>query len=465
MEIDWVRVCSWRLLVGGGDAAEDIASLTGIPVRLVEEAVDGRSHAALPGAIVTGRPVEPRCHRARLELRRGLDLLDRSGGPTACWRSRGWQTGDGRAGRGSSLLGTTSLARQVLMVTSDTLDPDPDLVAAHACHQPLCANPRCLDFVSFGTNNYHRRLERLRIPIPPRDDADIRHLDVLDRRLVDLELLALLERYTGELTSGGVGHEQCLVRAGTQDYDHYTTVHVRGRNGVKLHRLMLEAAGVEMSGRLGLHGCDFRPCCRLGPAHVRPGTAKENSTDAKVRGRLAVGGRHGRSIYSDADVIRMRRRFANGEADVTTLQRHYGGHEVTLLRALRAQSYRDVRGAAVDLPVRRRLTDCGAQVVRALIAVGVGDRDVADKVGLSHAYVRDLAAGIHRAQAGGVLTRRPGPARGRLVATGTLTSYDQRYIVERVQAGIAKRQIGRDLGVHARTVDRVWQQARQTVGA
>ena len=465
MEIGWVRVCAWRLLVGGGNSPDDIARLAGVPVSLVEEVVDGRRYGELPGTIVDGVAVEPRCHRARLELRRGLDLLDRRGGPTACWRSRGWRTADGRAGRRSSLLGTTSLARQVLMVTSETLAPDPALVAAHRCHDGLCANPRCLvGFVSRAENAAHRRLARLQIAIPPRADADIRHLDVTERRLGALTFLAVLERYVRELVPVvGRDGDHCLVRAGTQGHDYYTTVHLPARGGVVLHRLMLEAAGVHLSERLALHGpCDFPPCVRL--AHLRAGTAKENSNDARVRGRLAVGERHGRAIYTNPQVADMRRRFFGNQAEVSMLQQEYGGDPVTLLRALRAQSYTGAGGPAVELPIRRRLSDCGVKLVRALVAVGVCDRETAEMVGLSHVYVRDVAAGLRRAEAGGVLTARPGPARGRTVGTARLCSYDKRYIIKQLQADVPKRQIARELGIDARTVDRVSQAALPAAG-
>lgn len=446
-----MRASIWRLLVAAGNTTGDIAALTGSPRHFVDDVVHGREHPLLP-ATSQGRNPEPQWHRARLELRRCLDLLDRSGGPDSCWRSSGWTDRDGRAGRGSALLGTRSLARQVLMVTSGVLNPAPDLVAAHCCHDPLCANPRCLIWADRPTNADHRRLARIGAEIPQREATAVLHLDVLERSRAELEFLAVLERQLSVLVPGQTGHRGCLVRSGTEANVHYTTVRVNGR-GVKLHRLMLEAAGVDLQGQLVLHHCDHPPCCRL--AHLRAGTARANASDARMRDRLATGGRHGRALYDDADVARLRRQFAQPGVDLNMLRSEFGGHPATLLRAIRGETYPGARAAPVALPIGRRLTDRGVMVVRALVAIGVPDGLVAQLVGQSCGYVRGLSAGAHRPAAGGPLTAHPGPASGRRIATGKLTNYDHAYIVERLKVGVPKRQIARELAVDPRTIGRV----------
>lgn len=94
------------------------------------------------------------------------------------------------------------------------------------------------------------------------------------------------------------------------------------------HRFALYlATGVTlMPGEVAMHSCDNPPCCN--PAHLRPGTTRDNSIDAQQKGRLAFGvrnartrhpettargERHGRSILTAAIVRDIRRRYDCGE--------------------------------------------------------------------------------------------------------------------------------------------------------
>lgn len=53
-----------------------------------------------------------------------------------------------------------------------------------------------------------------------------------------------------------------------------------------------------------LHKCDSRLCVR--PDHLFEGTNKDNTVDAKKKGRLAKGQRHGNAKLTDAEVEMIR---------------------------------------------------------------------------------------------------------------------------------------------------------------
>ena len=63
-----------------------------------------------------------------------------------------------------------------------------------------------------------------------------------------------------------------------------------------------------------LHRCDNPPCCN--PAHLWPGTAKENIRDSITKGRWVVGdhtgGANGRCKLTDDDVRAIRQAYDNG---------------------------------------------------------------------------------------------------------------------------------------------------------
>jgi hypothetical protein len=60
------------------------------------------------------------------------------------------------------------------------------------------------------------------------------------------------------------------------------------------------------------HKCDNRPCCN--PNHLFLGTTADNTQDMMKKGRgKNVGESHARAKLTEADVIEIRKRLANGE--------------------------------------------------------------------------------------------------------------------------------------------------------
>lgn len=84
-------------------------------------------------------------------------------------------------------------------------------------------------------------------------------------------------------TDGG-----CWEWAGNRDKDGYGRLGYMSSPGkqkmIKAHRLSHEVFnGLISDGKMVLHSCDNPPC--VNPAHLRVGTAKDNSLDISARGR------------------------------------------------------------------------------------------------------------------------------------------------------------------------------------
>jgi hypothetical protein len=62
------------------------------------------------------------------------------------------------------------------------------------------------------------------------------------------------------------------------------------------------------------HTCDVKAC--IEPTHLRRGTHRDNARDAKERGRLAVGSRHGQAKLTEDLVEQARWAIALGWATV-----------------------------------------------------------------------------------------------------------------------------------------------------
>lgn len=64
-------------------------------------------------------------------------------------------------------------------------------------------------------------------------------------------------------------------------------------------------------GRVVMHTCDNASC--VNPEHLQLGTQRQNVHDARRKGRLPVGTRMPTHKLTDADIVEIRRRRAQGE--------------------------------------------------------------------------------------------------------------------------------------------------------
>lgn len=87
------------------------------------------------------------------------------------------------------------------------------------------------------------------------------------------------------------------------------------------------------------HSCDNPICCN--PDHLFPGTAKDNSQDAKNKGRNARGERNGARKLT-ADIVReMRRRKAAGETGYA-LAKEFGVSHSSTCDAIKGETWAHV---------------------------------------------------------------------------------------------------------------------------
>lgn len=108
--------------------------------------------------------------------------------------------------------------------------------------------------------------------------------------------------------------------------------------------------GVDPESKLVCHRCDNPPCCN--PSHLFLGTEKDNTQDAKRKGRLkaGVGARHGTKTHPES--------HANGERSV-----------------------------------KSKLTDETARLVRDLYASGQRQHEIAAQVGITREGVSQIVRG------------------------------------------------------------------------
>lgn len=117
----------------------------------------------------------------------------------------------------------------------------------------------------------------------------------------------------------------------------------------RAHRLAWELAHGRPfpEGLLALHSCDVGIC--VNPAHIRPGTQRDNMQDAVARDRLrpyggrppldrARGSRIGSAKLVEADVIAIR----NSALTRKALAARYGVSQVTIDRIINRQTWKHV---------------------------------------------------------------------------------------------------------------------------
>lgn len=94
------------------------------------------------------------------------------------------------------------------------------------------------------------------------------------------------------------------------------------------------------------HKCDNPSCCR--PDHLFLGTPKENLEDCKNKGRnfIPTGSLCGTSVFTDEQVVELRKDYSNGKyKNVQDMARILGFNHQTLMSMLKGKSYSNIPGA------------------------------------------------------------------------------------------------------------------------
>ena len=193
--------------------------------------------------------------------------------------------------------------------------------------------------------------------------------------------------------------DECVLWPFAKGAGGYGRVVWEGRY-LRATHVVLEAAGHDRPGQRAeaCHSCDT-PLC-VNPGHLRWDTHEANIRDMEVRGRRASarGTEQAAAIFTDEMVLDIRRRCAQGEA-VTTLAKEYGVNKTTISVIVRGTAWKHVGGPLTTDGLRRvqpqaKLTAEKAAAIRAAVAAGAKQRDLARQHGVSEATISRV---IHRA--------------------------------------------------------------------
>lgn len=111
--------------------------------------------------------------------------------------------------------------------------------------------------------------------------------------------------------------DECWEWSGTRLRSGHGQFYSRERRCVMMaSRVAMELDGKgPPNGLFACHSCDNPPC--VNPSHLRWDTPHANSTDAKVRHRMASGERHGCAKLTDTQTVEFVTRYLRGEPSHT----------------------------------------------------------------------------------------------------------------------------------------------------
>lgn len=188
----------------------------------------------------------------------------------------------------------------------------------------------------------------------------------------------------------------CWIWQGRTDRDGYG-LYWRDAKRYRVHRVMCESVhGKLPQNILACHECDVPQCCN--PAHLWPGTNKDNIRDAANKGRLPHGSGHARSVWDEATVIDAVRRVASGESQAA-IERELGVSTGALQSVLNRKTWRHLDLPAVKLPGKgvkgakhylAKLTEDDVREIRRLRSQGESTASVARKFNVCSANVTNI---------------------------------------------------------------------------
>ena len=137
----------------------------------------------------------------------------------------------------------------------------------------------------------------------------------------------------------GIG-DDCWLWTGTKTDAGYGTVVFKGER-TTAHRIAYKLTKGEIpNGLVLMHKCDNRPCCN--PAHLKPGTQKQNLADMHAKGRQGdcrnFGGKNGNTRITFEKCEEMRRLHNEQNITQTALAKMFGLGQSHVSRIIRHEN-------------------------------------------------------------------------------------------------------------------------------
>ncbi|MDF3046723.1 MAG: sle1 [Ornithinibacter sp.] len=136
--------------------------------------------------------------------------------------------------------------------------------------------------------------------------------------------------------------EECWPWTAATNEHGYGVIRPEGRRSgptLKAHRVALQLAGVDVEGQVVRHSCDNPPC--VNPLHLTVGSQADNIADMHDRGRGNLGSVNGQAKLTEAQVVEIRRRVADGEMK-KRLAIEYGVDPSTITAVIKRKTWRHV---------------------------------------------------------------------------------------------------------------------------
>jgi len=151
------------------------------------------------------------------------------------------------------------------------------------------------------------------------------------------------ERFWDKVAVGG--RDECWEWTGAISSTGYGVMRPAGkRTGpcLKAHRFSARLAGMDIDGLMVLHSCDNRRC--VNPAHLRPGTAADNSRDMVQRGRQGRG-----TARLNPEQVAIIRALTDAGYGHALIAEHFGVSRTTVTFIHSRKTWKEVPPAARDL--------------------------------------------------------------------------------------------------------------------